>query len=143
MTYNMTQVLKTLTILTMCLISLSSIIGCSAYFGKPIEKIGHHLQKIKDIDYKLSLKKINSAQASKRMMSHMEEIKQLDTKISDKEPIKALLTPFIEKWNTEDDILVSLTNGDHLFMTEVNVFFIRGHVKYKDGWKTLFPIFKP
>jgi hypothetical protein len=53
----MTQVFKNLTILTMCLISISSIFGCSAYFGKPIDKVGHHLQKIKDISYKLSVKK--------------------------------------------------------------------------------------
>lgn len=139
----MTQVFKNLTILTMCLISISSILGCSAYFGKPIDKVGHHLQKIKDIDYKLSLKKINAELAAQKIISHMKEIKQLDTKISDNAPIKALLTPFIEKWNTEDNILASLTDGDHLFMTEVNVFFVRGHVKYKDGWKTLFPIFKP
>lgn len=139
----MTQVFKNLTILTMCLISISSIFGCSAYFGKPIDKVGHHLQKIKDIDYKLSLKKIDSALAAQKIISHMKEIEQLDTKISDNEPIKALLIPFMEKWNTEDNILASLTDGDRLFMTEVNVFFVRGHVKYKDGWKTLFPIFKP
>lgn len=119
------------------------MLGCVAGAGKPIEKIGHHLQKIKDINYKLSIKKIDAPQAAKRIMSHMKEIKQLDTKISENEPIKTLLTLFIEKWNTEDNILASLTDGDHLFMSEVNVFFVRGHVKYKDGWKTLFPIFKP
>lgn len=139
----MTQVFKNLTILTMCLISISSIFGCSAYFGKPIDKVGHHLQKIKDINYKLSIKKIDPPLAAQKIVSHMKEIKQLDAKISDNEPIKALLTLFIVKWNTVDNILASLTDGDHLFMTDVNVFFVRGHVKYKDGWKTLFPIFKP
>jgi hypothetical protein len=139
----MTHVFKNLTILTMCLISISSIFGCSSYFGKPINKVGHHLQKIKDINYKLSIKKIDPPLAAQKILSHMEEIKQLDTKISDNEPIKALLTLFIVKWNTVDNILASLTDEDHLFMTEVNVFFVRGHVKYKDGWKTLFPIFKP
>lgn len=139
----MTQVFKNLTILTMCLISISSIFGCSAYFGKPIDKVGHHLQKIKDISYKFSVKKIDASQAAKRILSHMEDIKQLDSKISDTEPIKALLLPFIEKWHSEDNILASLTDGEHLFMSEVNAFFIRGYVAYKDEWKTLFPIFKP
>ena len=124
MTNNMTQVLKTLTILTMCLISLSSIIGCSAYFGTPIDKIGHHLQKIKDIDYKLSLKKIDAPQAAKRIMSHMEEIEILHTKISESEPIKGLLTPFVEKWDAEDIIFASLNDRNHHFMIEVNVFFV-------------------
>lgn len=129
--------------MTICIFFMSSMFGCFAGAGKPIEKVGHHLQKIKDISYKLSVKKIDAPQAAKRILSHMEDIKQLDSKISDTEPIKVLLLPFIEKWHSENNILASLTDGEHLFMSEVNAFFIRGYVAYKDGWKTLFPIFKP
>jgi hypothetical protein len=143
MTKGMTSFLKIFIIMNICIIFMSRMFGCFTGAVKPIEKVGHHLQKIKDISYKLSVKKIDASQAAKRILSHMEDIKQLDSKISDTEPIKALLTLFIEKWNTEGNILASLTDGDHLFMTDVNVFFVRGHVKYKDGWKTLFPIFKP
>lgn len=139
----MTKVFKKLTILAMCLISLSSIFGCSAYFGKPIDKVGHHLQKIKDIDYKLSLKKIDAALAAQKIISHVKEIDILHKKISESEPIKELLTSFLYKWNTEDKILASLSDGNQQFMSEVTAFFLRGHVKHKDGWKTLFPIFKP
>lgn len=129
--------------MTLCIIIVSGIFGYLGGSGKSVKKVGYHLQKIKDISYKLSVKKIDASQAAKRILSHMEDIKQLDSKISDTEPIKALLTLFIEKWNTEDNILASLTDGEHLFMSEVNAFFIRGYVAYKDEWKTLFPIFKP
>ncbi len=40
----------------MCIFSLTSLIACS----KPIDKVGYHLEEIKDIDYKLSLKKIDA-----------------------------------------------------------------------------------
>jgi hypothetical protein len=139
----MTSFLKIFIIMTICIIFMSSIFGCFAGAGKPIEKVGHHLQKIKDINYKLSIKKTDAPLAEKKIMSHMEEIKQLDTKISDNEPIKDLLTSFLNKWSTQTQILGSLMDEHHQFMAEVNVFFIRGYVKYKDGWKTLFPIFKP
>lgn len=127
----------------MCIISFTSIFGCFAISGKPTDKVGHHLEKIKDIDYKRSLKKMDTTLAAKKIMSNLEEIKQLNTKIPENEPIKALLTPFVEKWNAEDKIFATLNDGNHHFMIDVNAFFIRGHVKTKDGWKTLFPIFKP
>jgi hypothetical protein len=139
----MTQVFKKLTILTMCIISFTSIFGCFAISGKPTDKVQHHLEKIKEINYKHSLKKIDATLAAKKMVIHMIAIEKLNKKISDIESIKELLTSFIEKWNSEAQILGSLKDGNHFFMIEVNAFFIRGHVKTKDGWKTLFPIFKP
>ena len=57
MTKGMTSFLKIFIIMTICIISMSSIFGSYAGARKPIEKIGHHLQKIKDIDYKRSLEK--------------------------------------------------------------------------------------
>jgi hypothetical protein len=129
--------------MSICIIFMSSMPGCFARAGKPIEKVGHHLQKIKDIDYKRSLKKLDATLTTKKIMPHMVEINQLNKKISDNEPVKEFLNSFIEKWNAEDKILTSLKEGNQQFMSEVNAFFIRGYVKYKEGWKTLFPIFKP
>lgn len=127
----------------MYIILISSIFGCTSIFGKPTDKVGNHLEKIKELNYKLSLKKIDVNLAVKKIADHIKAIGKLNKKISDNEPIKELLNAFIEKWNTEDKIFASLTDGKQQFMSEVNAFFIRGYVKYKDGWKTLFPIFKP
>ncbi|MBK9256686.1 MAG: hypothetical protein IPM42_14455 [Saprospiraceae bacterium] len=139
----MTHFYIILFVLTMSIISITAIIGYSTFLRKPVDKVGHQLEKIKEVNYKYSLKKIDALLAAQKMAGHMKAIEKLNKKISDNEPIKEFLNSFIEKWNTEDNILASLTDGDHLFMTEVNVFFSRGYVKYKDGWKTLFPIFKP
>ena len=127
----------------MCIISLSSITGCSAGEGKLTARVGHHLEKIKDIEYKRSLKKIDNILAAKKIMLHMKDIEKLQKRISEQEPIKELLTSFTNKWNTENKILESLRDGNQQFMSEVNAFFIRGFVRAKEGWKTLYPIFKP
>jgi len=127
----------------MCIISISSIMGSSEGEGKITDKVGHHLEKIKDIEYKRSLKKIGTELAAKKIMLHMKDIEKLQSKISDQEPIKDLLTAFINKWNTENKILESLRDGNQHFMIEVNAFFIRGFVRAKEGWKTLFPMFRP
>lgn len=89
------------------------------------------------------MKKIDAALAAQKIISQMKEIEILHAKISESEPIKDLLTSFLNKWNTEPQILASFNDGKYHFMIEVNAFFIRGHVKSRDGWKTLFPIFKP
>jgi hypothetical protein len=67
----MTSFLKIFIIMTICIIFLSSMLGCFAGAGKPIEKVGHHLQKIKDINYKRSIKKARCHTCSqKNNVSH-------------------------------------------------------------------------
>ncbi len=127
------------TLYIMCIFSLTSLIACS----KPIDKVGYHLEEIKDIDYKLSLKKIDAMLAAEKIMKHLQSIEKLNYKIQNDEPIKEYLDPFVKKWNSKELIFASLTDERRDFMQEVSTFFMRGYVKTREGWKTLFPIFKP
>lgn len=139
----MLQSAKKSFVLIMCIILSSCLSGCLYVFHKPKEKIGYHLEKIKDIHYKLSLKKLDTKLAASKMMSHVISIQKLSKKIAEDEHMKDFLSEFVSKWTSEEKITASLMDGKSEFMSEVNVFFVRGYIKVKDGWKTLFPIFKP
>jgi hypothetical protein len=71
MTKGMTSFLKIFITMTLCIIIVSDIFGCLGGAGKSFKKVGYHLQKIKDINDKFSIKKINVPQAAKKIIPHM------------------------------------------------------------------------
>lgn len=124
-------------------ILLSGFWSCGIANANPITKIGKHLDKIKAIEYKQSLKQIDELEAAEKIMPHVNAIKELSKKVTAGEPIKEYLTAFVITWDTVEKIRVSLIDERVRFMTDVTTFYMRGFVKDKKGSKTLFPIFKP
>lgn len=110
--------------------------------ARVIDKIGRHFDKIKDIDWQLSLNKTEPLPASEKMMEQVAALQKLNLKVSENEPIKVALNEFLTKWATREFIYQSLINNDQKFMADVTSFYLRGLVKYKKGWKTLFPFFR-
>ncbi len=125
----------------MFILSFARLIGFC--FGKPTDKVGSHLEKVKDFDNKLSLKKIDGISAVEKIMLHLKAAEKLNDKIQSHEPMKDFLFLFVKYWNSKELILATHTDEKHPFMTVVNTFFLRGYVKSGEGWKTLFPLFKP
>ena len=123
-------------------ISLSNLI--SHYDGniKAKRKIGHQLNKIKEINYQLSLKKLKPEIAAEKIFGHIKAMEILSHQIAEDEPIKQLLTVFSRKWKTENQICKSLTDGMHQFMSEVTSFFLRGYLPYSDARYALISLFR-
>jgi hypothetical protein len=118
------------------------LIKCAAS-ENPLNKIGHHFERIKDIENKRSLNKIDNITAAGSMFIHVEALKPLIHKLSDNDPRKPSFESFIDKWDSTDKIYSSLNSGEGDFKGHVNYFFAGGYIKQKEGWKTLFPIFRP
>jgi hypothetical protein len=115
----------------------------SCVHASPAKSAAHQIQKIKNIAYDFSYKKIEAKDAAKKMWKHMQTLHMLEKQMDDKHPMQKLLHDFVLKWNEEAAIFTSLTDDNQAFVSELNAFFIRGYVKYPTGGKTLFPIFKP
>lgn len=73
----------------------------------------------------------------------MQNLHTIEKKMDDKDSMQGLLHTFVLSWKNETDILASLTDDNHAFISELNTFFVRGYVKYPSDSKTLFPIFRP
>ncbi|HMP28426.1 MAG TPA: hypothetical protein PKD85_02430 [Saprospiraceae bacterium] len=127
----------------MCLLLSTCLISCLQINETPKEKIGKHLKQIKEIHDRLSQNKLDTKTAATKMLTQVQAIQKLCFEMSDSEPRKDAVNEFAIKWNSSQKILGSLTDGKSDFISHVNYLFYNGFGKQKDGWKTLFPIFKP
>jgi hypothetical protein len=119
-------------------------LGCFGNMeSKDIAKVGRHLDRIQEINHAYTLKKTTASAAAACMYKEVEAIRERFLAIPESSVIKAPLAAFLGKWTSTATIEASLLDGGPGFMTEVKLFYMRGFVEQRDGWRTLFPVRRP
>jgi hypothetical protein len=117
---------------------------------RALKKAAKHVARISDLNEDLNKfrqDKSNqdelSLQTSKKMMDEVNVLKEINKDISDTAKIKIPLTDFINKWTDSKMIYQSITSENRQeFMADATSLQWDLPSK-KEGWKTLFPIFRP
>jgi hypothetical protein len=119
-------------------------LGClGSKQDRAIAKVGRHLERIHDADYRFSLHRMTAPDAAVRMYKEVEAIRKQFPAITDTAAIKEPLRAFLEKWNAPELIEASIKDDRQEFMAQVTGFYLSGTVKRREGGRTLFPFMKP
>lgn len=110
---------------------------------RAIKKVGRHFEKIHKINDQYSLMRSGADRAAMDMHKEVKSIQKWYPAISDTAAIKVPLKQFLEQWSTQELIRASLLDGRQEFLAEANSFYLRGFVKRRQEFKTLFPLFRP
>lgn len=111
--------------------------------AKAIKRIGRHLERIDAIDRRCRLKNSSTAHAAVALFAEVEAMQKAALMISDTAKIKAPLDRFFSTWTSAVRIQASMDDGRERFMADATGFYLQGLVERREGWKTLFPFFRP
>ncbi|MBK9150941.1 MAG: hypothetical protein IPM26_08030 [Saprospiraceae bacterium] len=95
-------------LILICLILFQGITACVHPDKKAINKIRIKLEKIKEINYRLSLRKIPPEDAALKISVYIQDLQKLNLKVSEDEAFQELLNSFLEKWHSEERVQESL-----------------------------------
>lgn len=107
-----------------------------------VKKISRRFEKIHDIDYELSLRRISNTDATSKFYREVNKIAHYFDSVSDTATIKIPLKEFLEQWSHIERISASIQESDQKFMADVTSFYLRGLVRRRGSSKTLFPVYK-